>query len=325
VSDRNSPQMSVLLLTPDNYQTIRKTIRHLKGQTVREQLQIVIVAPSRKEVELIDSDLEGFHSYKIVEVGEIRVLSTAKALAIPETSAPIVAFAEDHCFPDPDWAEALIDAHSRGYAAVGPVMRNANTATSLSWAGLFLHYGCCLQPVISSRCTNLPWHNTSFKRCLLLEYGSELGTMLLVEGLLFNDLRSKGHTLYLEPAAATNHVNISILSSWIRHAFWGGRLFGAMRAQKNRWSIWRRFLYIAGSPLIPLVRLFRVLRVIRREGRNTSLLRLIPSILSGLLPHALGEIAGYAIGLGNTAERYSYYETKRILHVTPSDRAIFEE
>ncbi len=131
------------------------------------------------------------------------------------------------------WAETLIAAHNKGHAAVGPLMRNANPATSISWAGIFLHYGCCIQPILSGMCTNLPWHNTSYKRALLLEYGSELASMLIVEGILFDDLRSRGHTLHLEPAAQTNHVNISLLSSWVRHAFWGGRLFGAMRATKG--------------------------------------------------------------------------------------------
>lgn len=259
----------------------------------------------------------------MVQVGEIKVLSAAKVMAITETSAPIVAFAEDHCFPDPGWAEALIDAHKQGYAAVGPLMRNANPATSLSWAGLFLYYGCCMRPLLSESCVNLPWHNTSYKCHLLLAYGSDLTAMLLVEGFLFDDLRAKGHTLYLQPSAHTYHVNISILSSWIFHAFWGGRLFGAQRAQTNKWPLWKRWMYVAGSPLIPVVRLLRAARTIQKAGKRDMLMKVLPSMLAGLLPHALGEAVGYAMGLSDTPERYSYYETKRVLHVAKRDREIF--
>ncbi|HEX5708076.1 MAG TPA: hypothetical protein VFX96_12315 [Pyrinomonadaceae bacterium] len=39
--------MSVLIVTPDDYRTIRKTVRHLGAQTARERLEVVIVAPSR--------------------------------------------------------------------------------------------------------------------------------------------------------------------------------------------------------------------------------------------------------------------------------------
>jgi hypothetical protein len=317
------PAMSVIIVTPDSYQVIRKTMLHLRAQTARERLEIVIVCPSRDQLGLLESDLEGFQRWKVVEVGEIKVLSAAKAAALPETSAPIVAFAEDHCFPEPGWAEALIIAHGQGHAAVGPIMRNANPATSISWAGLFLHYGCCMRPLLSGGCVNLPWHNTSYKRQVLLDYGSDLHAMLLVEGLLFEDLRAKGHTLHLQASAHTHHVNISILSSWIAHAFLGGRVFGAQRALTNRWPRWKRWLYVAGSPLIPVIRLLRTVRAIRKAGEGAMVIRVLPSMLAGLLPHALGEAAGYAMGLGDdTTARYSYYEMKRFLHVAERDREL---
>ena len=42
----SSPQMSVVIVTPDSYETIRKTVEHLRAQTVKDRLEIVIVAPS---------------------------------------------------------------------------------------------------------------------------------------------------------------------------------------------------------------------------------------------------------------------------------------
>lgn len=321
----NAPDMSVVIVTPDHYHVIRKTIRYLRAQTVKDRLEIIIGAPSRKDLDLADSDLAGFHSYKVVEVGEFRILSHAKALAVRETSAPIVAFAEDHCFPESNWAEALITAHYQGHAAVGPEIAIANPATSVSWAGLFLCFGCCVGPAVAGECTSLPWHNTSYKRHLLIEYGQDLPEMLVVEGILLDDLRAKGHSLYFEPTTKANHVNISMLSSWIRQTFWGGRLFGAMRAQKNKWPLWKRVIYIGGAPLIPVVRMYRALRKIQQVGKGTLLPRIVPAMIAGLLPHAVGEVAGYALGLGSSAERYSFFEVKRFLHVVPGDRQILFE
>ena len=325
MNENTSPEMSVVIVTPDDYRVIRRTIRFLRAQTVKDRLELVIGAPSRANLGLVESDVDGFHSYKVVEVGEVRILTDAKVATLAAASAPIVAFAEDHCYPEPGWAEALIAAHRGEHAAVGPLMNNANPATSLSWAGLFLHYGCCIRPDHSGHCTNLPWHNTSYKRRLLLEYGSELSSMLIVEGILFDDLRAKGHTIHFEPAAQTNHVNISILSSWVRHAFWGGRLFGATRARKNSWPVWKRLIYIAGSPLIPVIRFYKTVQKTQEVGKGALLPRMIPAVLAGLLPHVVGEVAGYALGAGRAAERYSYFEMKRFLHVVPGDRAIMFE
>jgi hypothetical protein len=324
VTDGHPPDLSVVIVTPADYQVIRKTIRHLAAQTVRERLEIVIGATSEANLAPMMSELQAFHSHKIVELGEVRVLSEAKAAVVPRTTAPIVVFAEDHCFPEPGWAEGLLSAHARGFPVVGPVMGNANPATSLSWAGLFLHYGCCLQ-ARAGPCTNLPWHNTSYRRHLLLEYGPQLGMMLLAEGILLDDLRAKGHQLHLETAARTNHVNITRPGPWIRHAFLGGRLFAALRAERRHWSLWRRMAYVAASPLVPIVRLKRTLTTVRQVGRTALLPRVLPPIVAGLLPHALGEVVGYALGLGRTPERYSWMEANRRLHVTPPERHLLVE
>ena len=321
MADRSAPDRSVLLVTPDDYQTIRRTVRHLSAQTVAERLELIIIAPSKDGLGLVAGEVGGFQRVRVVEVGEIKRVAPAKAAGVAEATAPLVAFAEDHCYPEPDWAARLIAAHREGWAAVGPAMCNANPLTMVSWAGLYLNYGCCLGAAGSGAARNLPWHNISYRRQLLLDYGTDLPALLAVEGLLLDDLRSRGHGLYLEAEARTSHVNISRLSSWVVHAFWGGRLFGAARAREKRWSVWRRLAYVCGGPLIPVIRLRRTVPVIYRTGRGRELMpRILPAMFAGLIPHALGEVAGYALGVGDAERRYSYFEMKRTRHVTAQDR-----
>lgn len=205
-------------------------------------------------------------------------------------------------------------------------MCNANPKTLLSWAGLFLHYGCCQAASHARSADNLPWHNTSFKRRHLVAYGDRLADILIVEGILFNDLRAKGQELRFEPGARTHHLNISLPSSWVRQAFWGGRLFGALRARAENWPAGRRLLHAAGSPLVPLVRLRRTLRQIDEAGQRREMWpRILPALLSGLVCHAAGEAVGYALGPGPAPERYSYFEMRRTRHITARDRAALGE
>jgi hypothetical protein len=202
-------------------------------------------------------------------------------------------------------------------------MKNANPQTNISWAGLILHYGCCLGSAASHTSQNLPWHNTSYKRELLLKYEDALAQLLSVEGMLFDDLQAQGYEIYWESAAKTAHLNISLWSSWTIHAFWGGRLYGARRAEMKKWPWWRRLLYIGGAPLIPVWRLPPTFHNIRRNHLTIGFfLRLLPSIASCLLPHALGEATGYALGVGNAERRYADYEMRRIQHVTAQEREI---
>jgi len=257
----------------------------------------------------------------VVEVGAIKSTGGAIAAGVRQASAPVVAYAEEHSYPDPAWAEALIEAHSKPWAAVGAVIANANPGNMISWANLFTDFGPWVEPASAGETSRLAWHHAAYKRAILLEYGPKLQTMLETEGILHSDLRTRGYRLYLEPAAKTNHVNVSLLSSYIWAEFHGGRMFGATRARDGRWSIFRRLLYLGGMPLIPLVRLQGVLRDIRRSGREHELLpRVLPALIMGLAAHAIGEVTGYTLSAGDAAQRRVSFELNRHLHVTAQDR-----
>lgn len=55
VSNRRFPKMSAVIVTQDRYETVRKTICHLRTQTVKNQLEIVMVTPSIHELDLNSS------------------------------------------------------------------------------------------------------------------------------------------------------------------------------------------------------------------------------------------------------------------------------
>ena len=117
--------MAAILVTADQYETIGKLIRCLRRQTVREKLEVIIVSPSRGRSALRDPDLEGFAGYRFVECNDMTSISRARALGIGAAHAPVVALTEAHCFPDPQWAEALIERHREPWAGVGPAICNA--------------------------------------------------------------------------------------------------------------------------------------------------------------------------------------------------------
>src|SRR5262249_54038198 len=150
------------------------------------------------------------------------------------------------------------------WAAVGPVMSNANPSTSVSWADMYIGYGPWLYPDAGGARSHLPGHNSSYKRDLLLTYGDRLGEMMEAESVMQWDLRARGHELYLDPAARTFHTNFGLLRSWVAVQLLGGRVFGAARARG--WPIWKRILFVAASPLIPLVRARRIVANIPKSG-----------------------------------------------------------
>jgi glycosyltransferase involved in cell wall biosynthesis len=302
--------MSVIVVTPDRYETVRKTIRHLRAQKVKARIEVVLVAPSVDGLGLDEKELSGFHQFSVVAVGHMRSTARARAAGVLKACAPVVAFAEDHAFPAPGWAEALINAHREDWAAVGPVMSNANPGSLTSWANLAVEYGPWLAPMTGGEVEHLPGHNGSYKRELLLEYGDRLEEMLDAESVLQWDLRARGHRLYLEPKARTFHENFTAPLSSVVLRFYGGRLFAAARAR--RWPIWRRLLFIGGSPLIPLVRFSRLARELRRrDGTRRLWPRLAPMLFAALVFDGAGELVGYAFGAGRAMAILSDMEFHR--------------
>ena len=315
------PTMSVVLITPDHYGVLRKTIGHLRTQTVKNCLELIIVAPLSDNLNLDEAELQDFCQFRVAEVGPIT--STGKALAegFRQASASIVAYVEEHSYPEPGWAEALIRAHSGPWAGVGAVLGNANPGTMTSWAHLYTDFGPWVEPAKAVEITNLNLHHTAYKRAVLLEFGPLLDELLETDRILNSELRARGHKLYLEPAAKSYHLNCSQFMSHQRAEYYGGRLFGAARARSEHWSIFRRLLYIGGTPLIPIVRLWRIWREIRRSGRERELFpKVLPPLMAGLVAHTLGEVTGYALGSGDAAQQRVTFELSRYRHVVKQDR-----
>jgi GT2 family glycosyltransferase len=319
-----TPELSVILVTPDRFETIRRTVSWLDAQTVRDRLELVIVAPSREVLELDADELDGFHGFRVVETGTVCSVAAGHAAGVREASAPVVVFAEDHSYPQPGWAEALIARHREPWAAVGPVVANANPRSAVSWADFLPGYGPWLDPTPGGVVDYLPGHNCSYKRDVLLELGADLDPMLNAESVLHWELRARGHRLYLEPAAKTRHFNFSRLSIYLRATFLHARTFAAERARGGRWGPLRRLAYATAWPLIPLVRLRRVFRDLRRVPSHGVLPRVLPPVLLGLTVSALGEATGYLLGPGQAPQKVSAYEFRRDRHVTRRDRAEME-
>lgn len=316
-----TPEMSVVIATPGDYGTIRKTIGFLRAQTVRERLEIVVVVSSASRLGPLGSELNEFGGFRLVELGRIDSIGRANAAGVRQASAAIVALAEDHAFPEPNWAAALIAAHRDSWAAVGPMVANGNPRSVVAWADFLIGYGPWMSVHAPGERDFLPGHNSSYKRDILLHYGPALDEMLEAETVLHWDLRRMGHRLWLEPQALVAHVNFSRVVPWMRAQFHGGRVFAARRAQLQNWSLGRRFFFTGGAPLIPAVRLWRLVRQHRCGGNDQpSWVRLLPVLMLGLLLDGAGQFLGYAFGAGAAQTTLAGLEFNRYQHLDRRDQ-----
>lgn len=306
--------MSVILTTPDNYETIAKTISYLRQQTVKKSLEIVIIAPSASEITDHIDKIDDFYAIRIIEIGEIKSIGFCYAQGIRYSQADIVALAEDHSFPDSDWAQYLIKAHEQPWAVVGSVIKNANPDNFVSQVDMLGTFSNWLDSTPSGIMNSLPFHS-SYKKKVLLSYGEKLEKMMENDLVLHWDLRNKGYELYLESRAKTSHINIGNLLVWFKLQFYFGRVFAYDRANNENWHLPKKIFYVTVFPLIPFIHFGRIYKKLQEcQLQNLLSFKLCLTLFSGLIINAIGQAIGYISEIGHTRLKLSKFYFHRELY-----------
>jgi hypothetical protein len=301
--------LSAILWTPDCYDTIRRTVQALRRQTVPDRIELILLGPTSDALTGATSDMAGFGAHQMLVVGPIAKSSEVRATGIRAARAPVVAFMQDHCFPAPRWAEALITRHQGPWAGVGFVFNNDNPSTATSWVNFLLQYGEWADPPPAGPPRHIGGHNGSYKRDVLLFYGDELPRLLEHSSTMQWDLMLHGHRFTLDPEAKASHQNHSRLFPSVKLRFYAGRLFAARRAVL--WPVWRRFVYALAWPAIAAVRFARLTRAAVRVGEQRRLPRLVPVSVLLLVCDGVGQAVGYLAGGGNAMEFITTQEYHR--------------
>lgn len=314
----STPRLSAIVVAPEGPAAVATTVRHLNEQTAAAEIELVLVMLPGHDEAARGLETGRLAATRTTTVDSVRSNAAGYAAGIRAATGEVVVLCEDHSYPDPGWAAALLAAYAPDVAAVGPVVTCANPTGAVAWADFLLGYGPWLDPTPSADVEYLPGHNSSYRRELVLEYEPELEAWFEAESVLHWDLRRRGYRLRLESGARTHHFNFSRPSSWLTATYLQSRTFGGRRvADAGRLT---RLAWLLAVPLIPLVRLRRTLRDVRRLADGPSVARLLPALLLALLVSATGEAVGYARGTGTAPQRVYAYEFLRTRHVNARDR-----
>lgn len=317
-----SARLTVIVVSAADFRQVRRTIQHLRQQTVASQIQLLVVA--RDAAAIADAEataLDGFAEGRFVFAGQpIRNVDHAAALAVPFAASPVTAIIEDHAYPEAKWAEHILEAHEGEWVAVGSTMVNANPGP-WSWTNLLIAYGLFTEGCATGPQSALPGHNLAYKTSALQSYGDGLACKLGRGGGLLDDLLRQGGQFYLESRARLAHANPSLLWPTVRLRFWAGRLYAFQRARQENWSFPKRLTYSMLGLAIPFLRLARLDRaLLRRRELRCLRPRLWPALWCGLLFDALGQMTGYCAGSGRALEVLAVFEMDRLQHLKAKDR-----
>jgi len=302
------PQLSVIVVVGLCRKRAQRVIDSLCAQTVVDSIEIIIFDLAPSDIPKLNTSPD----MRVVYLSRPQKTrwSKARAEGVQYASSPIVAFIEDHCFPEPSWAELLIEAHKGPWVAVSYGFKNANPKTYMGRASMVNDYGLWLHPARRGQSDFIPCQNVSYKRDLLLSFGEELEVLLTPDFSLQQVLSQRGLPMFVESRALVAHENFTRLFPLMLAHYSFSRMLAARRVEVQSWRKLRRIFYalavLPGAPILALVRLFLSLR-----GRASLWPLVIASLPVCMLAHlwgAIGESMGYFFGPGNAASDLHRWE-----------------
>jgi hypothetical protein len=282
------PKLSIVIPAFAGFDAVALARSSWEAQTRRRDLEILIVCPEgqgptpEQRAALAPGQI-------VVDTGAA-LTHQARAMAIQRASADYIVLAEDHCLPDPGWADAILHRIEEGWDVIGPVFRPGHRSF---WAdaGFLLGNGQWMVPTAGGPVRILSGLNVTIRARLMLDLGEALADELTLPAFLVRRLAGRGCRLYLEDRAGMLHFDvIEFLKSCEVHLSVGAG-FGDLRTR--HWPLPARCLYLFAAPIVALLHWKRAVVQYRRAGAAAGLRPVVLAsalVLAGVW--ALGEAAG---------------------------------
>ena len=111
-----SPRLSVIVSSLNGARRVDRCLRALDAQTIRSSLELIVVDDGSADE---TSDVARAYDTILVRHLHNRGVSAARNSGVGAASAPIVAFLDDDCEPEQQWAEQLLAGYDNSVVAVG--------------------------------------------------------------------------------------------------------------------------------------------------------------------------------------------------------------
>ena len=304
----NKPRLSVVQIQAAQRERAVEAMERWAAQTAVDQMELVWIdiapeagtLPTHPKVRL-----------RVIEAPDVKTFAGGMARCAAAAECEYVAFIEDHCFPQPQFVEKLIEDFDRtGAAMVNYAFDDYHPQTWISKSFLMAEYGRWMVPTRPGPVAIPACNNVSYRREVLQRYSQErsLQEWFNVEYLFHRRIREDGGLIWQSTEAVAEHVDWVDYGDGLHANAVMKRLNAGTNAESG-WSWPKRLFYAAAMPVAPLVHLGRLaISVAPRPALWGTFLAGLPISASMYAYVSFHEALGYLFGRGESERQFAEME-----------------
>jgi glycosyltransferase involved in cell wall biosynthesis len=295
----NGPLVSAIVPCVNGLPIVAECVESFLAQSQAGAIEVVVVdrCGPQTRAELV----RRFPQARVIAVETSASIPSMRARGIEQARGRVIAITEDHCLAEPGWLAAVERAYRAGYEAVGGPVENGCTARGVDWAVFFCEYVRFMGPLPTGVCQEIAGNNSAYDRRLLERLRPELQQERW-ESFLHARMRELGVVFYCDPEMAVLHKKSFGYRYFLSQRYHYSRSFAGMRLTGAR--RWRRWVYAAGTLLLPGLLLARIGAAVARKRRHgRAFVLCLPILATFLVSWAVGEGVGALLGPGKSLER----------------------
>jgi hypothetical protein len=280
------------------------------NQTIVDKIELIVFG--------IDTQIVIPESYakkldiKIVQLSAERDILYAQIKGVKMARGTVVAFIEDHCVVQNDWAKWIFDACTKSWDAVTYAFKNGSPDTYCYRSTFLAEYGLFAHPIKSRELNFCPDGNVAYNREKLLHSLKKMNIERKSVVALSWLLKEERFKMYLESKAVVFHKSFEKMYDLFKVHFILSRVFGHNRVIDGRWGWKRRIVYALAIPLfLPCLHIFRILKAMGlKHPHKRNVFMGAPFIFALIQFAAIGEGIGYILKDKNSMQTLMALELK---------------
>jgi hypothetical protein len=282
---------------------LRECLDSLRSQVNPDETEVIVAGPRDGATSVV----ENVEWARLVESIEPCTIPRLLGAGITASAGEIIAITDSSCVVAEDWIGSIVRAHQsqlrhhQHNTIIGGAVEIDGQPKAVEWAAFFCEYAQFMLPLSPEPASEIPGNNLTFRR-EALDQAARYAHPEFWKTYWSGEMRRLGAQVLAAPEIVVRQEKHYEPRAFLVRRFDHGRCFAAMRLESS--PVLLRWVYGAGSLLLPFILTARVISTVRAKRRYLRQFCLsFHFVLLAVVAWSLGELCGYFAGAGKSCSR----------------------